>query len=103
MGEREDLSEEMNFINNLSAYQIRIEMAELGWNSEDRITDMGWGDKHGYSIWFERWDWHGKRTDRVCFHEHRAELSKIEDAVKVAAKRALRAWSEFTESVLKGG
>lgn len=40
--------------------KIKLSMAKLGWNIEERISDDGWGDSIGYRIWFKRWDWHGK-------------------------------------------
>lgn len=81
------------------AQRIRIEMANEGWHSNDRISDMGWGSTFGYSIWFERWDWHGKRLhgNKACYHAHRAGLSHIPETVKQAADLAKRAWAEFPD------
>jgi len=72
-------------------------MADKGWNSEDRITYLGWGDKGpGYSIWFERWNWHNKeRCDKQCFHAHTPDLDKIPETVQKAADLALQAWEEY--------
>ena len=84
--------------------KIRLAMTKRGWISEDRLTYMGWGDegtkrrpRFGYSIWFERWDWHGQRCDKVCYHAHTNDLSKIPEAVQRAAKLARKAWNEFPD------
>jgi hypothetical protein len=84
-----------------SALQIRKEMTLEGWASEDRMTDMGWGcdGKYGYSIWFERWNWHGKSTTKVCFHSSTSDLDAITDCVERGAELARRAWKEFPDSV----
>ena len=80
----------------MNAMQIRLEMTELGWYSEDRLTDMGWrGGKFGYSIWFSRWNWHGQRTDKATYHAHTADLDAIDETVEKAANLAKKAWDEF--------
>lgn len=81
--------------------QIRLRMASLGWISEDRITWMGWGhgETYGYSVWFQRWDWHGKVMDSISFGDHTKDLSQIDAATKRAANLATLAWEEFTDSV----
>lgn len=90
-----------------SANNIRLAMATKGWRSHDQITDMGWGDKYGYSIWFERWDWHGVKTgNKACYHAHTDDLSKIDETVRKAAEIAMRAWREFLDkapSILADG
>ena len=78
------------------AMQIRLHMANLGWHSNDRLSDLGWGGKIGYSIWFERWDWHGhKGVPGVSIHEHTNDLSRIDIEVKKAAQKALETWYKF--------
>ena len=83
--------------------KIRLQMARIGWHSEDKLTDTGWGDSFGYSIWFRRWDWHGGTrlieaigTD-ACYHAHRKGLGEEQmlDAVEEAAARARKAWALF--------
>ncbi len=82
----------------VSANNIRLAMSATGWRSHDQITDQGWGDKVGYSIWFERWDWHGKKTgNKACYHAHTDDLSKIDETTQKAAEIARRAWAEFPE------
>ncbi len=86
----------------VDAYALRVEMTKLGWSSEDRITTFGWGKKgdyevFGYSIWFERYDWHGNRCDRATFHAHTDDLSRIPEAVLEAAERAKQAWEQFPD------
>lgn len=86
------------------AMEIRTFMAEKGWHSQDRMSDMGWGDKVGYSIWFYRWDWHGIKTatitgDKVSFHDGTNNLSEIDKIVRNVAKRALQAYEDFPDSI----
>lgn len=82
----------------------RIEMAKLGWNSEDRLSDMGWAGGTGYTVWFERWNWHGRLIDRVSYSasalpgpEGCPSAQDIQDAVERAANLAKQAWAEYTE------
>jgi hypothetical protein len=85
---------------------IRLAMTAEGWMSEDRITDMGWGHGViGYSIWFERWDWHGNRAmaltgNKACFHAHcgSIEPAAMLDTTRKAAALARRAWVEFPDA-----
>lgn len=93
-----------NLLNNiLSATDpitIRLLMKDAGWKSKDVLTDIGWGGEYGYSIWFERWDWHGVQIfNKVCFHNHSSKLDNITETVRVAAKLALNAWIEYPDSV----
>ena len=84
----------------IDSYKIRQEMSEKGWISHDSLTHMGWGptkEKFGFSIWFERWDWHGTRCDIRCFHASTPDLIKIPETVKKAADLAQRAWDEFPD------
>lgn len=81
---------------------LRAEMMAEGWSSEDRLTKMGWGATPGYSIWFERWDWHGQKTlilvgSKACYHAHTPSLDHILDTVREAAERARRAWRDFPD------
>jgi hypothetical protein len=77
---------------------LRKEMSEEGWASEDKLTYMGWGGvKYGYSIWFSRWNWHGKPHDKVCFHAHTSDISKMAEIAERAASLARRAWSEYPD------
>jgi hypothetical protein len=85
------------------AMSIRLEMAADGWYSEDRLSDIGWGKgKPGYSIWFERYDWHGQHTLKIngkkaCYHSHTPDLTKIDEVTQRAAERARRAWRDFSD------
>jgi hypothetical protein len=91
--------------NNIFRYatveELKIYMSQKGWRSKDQVSNLGWGDgdKYGYSIWFERWDWHGKNGADVCFHAHTGDLSKIHDVVEKAALMALKAWEEYQDCV----
>ena len=82
--------------------QIRIEMSKLGWISEDKLSWMGWGngEKYGYSIWFERWDWHGVQLgNSVSFGCHDSDLTKMDECVRKAAKTTLKAWDDFPSKI----
>lgn len=87
----------------MSGAEIRKNMIESGWHSQDRYTTMGWdvfGKKWGYTIWFERWDWHGVQLGvKVAFHCSTDEPDKIEMCIKKAAQKALDAWEKYTDSV----
>lgn len=75
---------------------LRAAMHAEGWGSHDRLTAMGWGDvKPGYSIWFSRWDWHGRRTDNITFHAHVDDVLRASEAVAHAAALAREAWATF--------
>lgn len=100
----------MLYVSNLSMneiYQIRLEMKELGWESNDQLSTLGWQNGYGYSIWFERYDWHGKSTssitgNHVCFHEHEkdgSDYEKVLEAVKKCADKAKQAWIDFPCSI----
>ncbi|KVP39843.1 hypothetical protein [Burkholderia ubonensis] len=46
----------------LGLLELRVAMAAEGWLSQDMVSPEGWSEEPGYSIWFKRYDWHGKRT-----------------------------------------
>lgn len=79
--------------------RVRTVMAENGWHSDDRLDDIGHGNKVGYSIWFYRWDWHGnkKRGAKVCFHQGTSDLSRMDTTVLRCAELALVAWDKYTD------
>ena len=72
-------------------------MAQKGWQSEDRLTMDGWGKNVGYSIWFSRWTWHGKRLlgNKACYHASGYVSEGIENNVVRAAEKAKLAWRAF--------
>ena len=83
---------------------LRLQMATEGWESEDRITNAGWRDGMGYSIWFQRWDWHGQQTikltgSQACYHAHTPHLTPegMLRATSEAAARARRAYANFED------
>jgi hypothetical protein len=84
-------------------YEIRRAMAAEGWISEDRITYMGWGknadgtERYGFSVWFQRWDWHGQRCDSITFHASTDDLTAIPETVAKASALARRAYANFVE------
>lgn len=56
-----------------AAMFLRSAMSRKGWESDDRITWMGWGDEDqhpwGYSIWFKRWINHVEFTLHSSIHD----------------------------------
>lgn len=74
--------------NYYAAFVLRLEMEKLGWDSDDRITWMGWGDEnkhpYGYSVWFERW------VDHVRYNLN-AHINDCRKAPLAAARAALLA------------
>lgn len=87
-----------------NSMQIRLQMAELGWHSKDRLSDLGWGDKVGYSIWFTTHEWHGRNTyaltgHEVCFHRHTNNLDDIDGITKLCAEQALKAYEEYIDCI----
>ena len=80
-----------------SLVRIRRAMAQKGWQSEDRLTMEGWGKNVGYSIWFSRWNWHGKRLygNKACYHASGYVSEGIEKIVERAAEKAKLAWRAF--------
>lgn len=82
------------------AMRIRVQMTAEGWQSDDRLTKLGWGGEiYGYHVWFNRWDWHGKRVDylQATYHASTSDLTKIDETVQRAAERARRALHDFPD------
>lgn len=87
--------------------KIKLSMAKLGWNIEERISDDGWGDSIGYRIWFKRWDWHGKETltligNKVRFTGATSDAFDYEAVLNIVyktAKKARKAWHDFPRDV----
>lgn len=85
------------------AEHLRLQMAREGWHSEDRLSDEGWGrGRVGYSIWFSRYDWHGKKAmhmtgGKACYHAHTPDPSMASQTVARAAEIARRAWNEYPQ------
>lgn len=87
--------------------QIKQEMASLGWDIEEKISDEGWGGNIGYTIWFKRSDWHGKYTysltgQQVVFIGISEDINNYEailKTVKNTAEKAKKAWTDFPDAV----
>jgi len=79
--------------------RLRLEMWEEGWESDDKLTTQGWGSGLGYSIWFTRWDWHGKNLTafRATYHAHGLVADGIMPVAEKAASLAREAWAKFPE------
>lgn len=81
--------------------EIKLYLQSLGWSCEERLTGQGWTD-FGYSIWFNRYDWHGVQLgNRVSINCHvsRPDAADIRRAVVKAARLALEAWETYVEAV----
>lgn len=94
----------INLFENKNSIEIRKIMTSYGWSSNDKFTQIGWGDKFGYSIWFERHDWHGKNTysltgNKVCFHRHINDLSEIDNITRECAIQALKAYEDYVDCI----
>lgn len=79
-------------------------MKKFGWESHDDLTTRGWGNEYGYSIWFERHNWHGRNTyaltgHGVTFHRHISDLSQIDYITKICAEQAIQAYEDFADCV----
>ena len=86
------------------AFEIRIELARLGWNTEDRLSNFGWADGYGYSAWVNRWEWHGVRLGgSVSFHASVRPESLTPENIDRTWERlrdmAVAAWQDFPESL----
>jgi len=79
--------------------RLRLAMWAEGWTSEDQLTTNGWGSGLGYSIWFNRWDWHGKRLTafRATYHAHGLARDGILSVAEKAAALAREAWERFPD------
>lgn len=79
--------------------RLRLEMWAEGWESDDKLTTQGWGSGLGYSIWFTRWDWHGKKLPafRASYHAHGLVSDGIMPVAEKAAALAREAWAKFPD------
>ncbi len=71
------------------ANDVRMKMAEMGWQSHDSMTWMGWGEKfnpYGYSFWFQ--DYHLGNT--IGGHAHERWAKDAPRAVCLAALNTVR-------------
>lgn len=88
----------------MTAFEARKWLADHGWNTEDRYSDMGWSKGKGYSAWVSRWDWHGiKFGNRVSFHlsilPKQVSEKSIDAVWSDLMTLAQKAWDEFTDCV----
>ena len=85
----------------MNAVEIRMQMKEEGWDSEDCLTSKGWGKaQKGYSIWFDRYDWHGwVAANGVCFRGSTSNLNEINELVAKVAEAARKAWNDFPDTL----
>lgn len=87
-----------------TSIDIRLLMKDKGWESRDMLSTNGWINGYGYSIWFERYDWHernafGLTGHQVCFHRHTNNLSEIDNITKICAEQALKAYEDYTDCI----
>ena len=78
----------------IDAYDIRLYMLTLGWQSTDAVSENG-----SYTVNFYRYDWHGTPVSQVNFYSRTYELAKINETVPPAGRLALRAWKDFPDDV----
>lgn len=90
----------------MTSHEIRIELAALGWNTEDKLSNFGWGtgDRRGYSVWVSRWNWHGVRLgSSVSFHQSVSPENLTPENIDAAWTRcrniALAAWDDYPHSL----
>lgn len=82
------------------SFALRASLAAAGWESQDRLGAHGWGERPGYSVWFSRYDWHGRFLGTaVTVHASDPDLAGAPAAVLRAGALAVRAWEEFPEAV----
>lgn len=82
-------------------HRLKMQLANEGWQVEDKITSNGWGDSIGYSVWAKRWDWHGRAID-VQFNRHVSNAgneTEVEKALQELLFITREAWNKFPDSV----
>lgn len=90
-----------------SAWGVRLAMASRGWISRTRLMHGSEPREPFFQIWFERWDWHGRRCDSVTFHsgcsaplaDMAGTSTSMLNRIRRAAARALEAWERFPDSI----
>ena len=88
-------------------FQIKQEMASLGWDIEEKFSKKGWRDRTGYTIWFKRSDWHGKLTYSLTGHqvvfvgttENAFAYDSVIKTARNTAEKAKKAWEDFPDSI----
>ena len=78
----------------IDAYDIRLHMTTLGWQSTDAIAENGC-----YTISFYRYDWQGVPVSQVSFYGRTYDFGRINETVARAGRLALRAWKDFPDDV----
>lgn len=85
----------------MSVFEIRRQLRLEGWLTKDEYSWFGWGggECYGYSVWVQRWDWHGNKLGvSVSFGGVIREPETEEQIIAVwekAATKARKAWEEF--------
>jgi hypothetical protein len=89
----------------------RLLLAINGWHSDIRISRMGMmsspDNMCSFQIWFSRWDWKGRASDRITFFSgaylysdnFSKSLLNAQKAVYDAAEACFRADKEFENSI----
>jgi hypothetical protein len=98
-------------LDRLNAWGVRLALAARGWHSDTRLMsdDPGSsGEKtYNFQVWFSRWDWHGRTSDKIVLHtgikvsprDEAGAVAGMSRAVHEAAALALQAWEEFPHSI----
>lgn len=87
--------------------KLKTEMVKNGWEIEERTGTAGWDRKIGYTVWAERWDWHGKssasltgnKVSLFAMADDAAEEEKVLQAIRRLVALTKRAWEEFPDSI----
>ena len=87
--------------------KLKTEMAKNGWEIEEHTGTTGWSGKIGYTIWAERWDWHGKsnayltgnKISLFALCDDAADEEKVLQAMRRLSDLTKRAWKEFPDSI----
>ena len=96
-------------LNELFAEEVRLFMAKRGWSSRDLLTSTGWKEGGlGYTIWFDRWDWAGRRWGQICYFAAKGGFDKLDAesvqkemaaVTRLAAEICLRVEAAFPSDV----
>jgi len=91
-----------------TSWEIRTAMAARGWVSQVRLSSSCSSRGPFFQCWISRWDWHGRVSDKINFHDggalvDPARREQSADAMLGVVRRtalvACAAWEQFPASV----
>ena len=98
-----------------SVWPLRLDLARQGWITTLRLARLpAPGEAHAM-VWLSRWDWHGRRCDRVTLHAgakvsldakveaQEQSILAIQQCFKRASNRAVKALQDFPDSIPQQG